>query len=93
MKTVDPSPEARAFASDAIQTHGAALQHFLRARIRNREDLGDLVNEVYLRLLRVPNVELVDLARVTPEDVRRVAKKYIIKDQSTTGWFVPETAE
>jgi zinc protease len=29
------------------------------------------------------------IARVTPADVQRVAKKYLNADQSTTGWFVP----
>ena len=27
--------------------------------------------------------------QVTPADVQRVAKQYLIDDQSTTGWFVP----
>jgi zinc protease len=29
------------------------------------------------------------IARVTPADVQRVAKKYFREDQRTTGWFVP----
>ena len=29
------------------------------------------------------------LRKVTPADVRRVAKKYFDADQSTTGWFIP----
>jgi zinc protease len=29
------------------------------------------------------------IAKVTPADVQRVAKKYLVRDQSTTGWFVP----
>lgn len=29
------------------------------------------------------------LARVTPADVQRVARKYLVDDHSTTGWFVP----
>jgi len=29
------------------------------------------------------------MAKVTPADVQRVAKKYLGHDQSTTGWFVP----
>ncbi|RMH92884.1 insulinase family protein [Lysobacter pythonis] len=30
------------------------------------------------------------LEKVTPADVRRVAARYLVEDQSTTGWFVPE---
>lgn len=33
------------------------------------------------------------LERVTPADVQRVARKYLIDSQSTTGWFIPETAK
>lgn len=29
------------------------------------------------------------IAKVTPEDVKRVAKKYFREDQRTTGWFIP----
>jgi len=29
------------------------------------------------------------VAKVTPADVQRVARKYLVEDQSTTGWFVP----
>ena len=30
-----------------------------------------------------------EMAKVTPADVQRVAKTYLGKDQSTTGWFLP----
>jgi zinc protease len=30
-----------------------------------------------------------EMAKVTPADVQRVAKTYLGKDQSTTGWFMP----
>ncbi len=29
------------------------------------------------------------ISQVTPADVQRVARRYLIEDQSTTGWFVP----
>lgn len=32
------------------------------------------------------------LAKVTPADVQRVAKAYLDEDRSTTGWFVPKSA-
>jgi zinc protease len=31
------------------------------------------------------------IARVTPADVQRVANQYLIAQQSTTGWYVPES--
>lgn len=33
------------------------------------------------------------LKKVTPADVQRVAGKYLNKNQSTVGWFVPETSK
>jgi zinc protease len=34
-----------------------------------------------------------NIARVTPADVLRVARKYLNEDQSTTGWYVPVVPE
>lgn len=31
------------------------------------------------------------LKKVTPADVLRVAQKYLVEDQSTTGYFIPKT--
>jgi zinc protease len=33
------------------------------------------------------------IARVTPADVQRVARQYLAVNQSTTGWYVPETSK
>src|SRR5262245_37751023 len=42
------------------QTHGRALRRFLASRMRNaRADVPDLVQEVYLRLLRIPDHEAI----------------------------------
>ena len=36
---------------------------------------------------------LKDLEKVTPADVQRVAGKYFTAEQSTVGWFVPESSK
>ncbi len=33
------------------------------------------------------------LKKVTPVDVKRVANRYLLEDQSTTGWFIPIVGE
>jgi zinc protease len=33
------------------------------------------------------------LEKVTPADVQRVARKYLVENHSTTGWFVPEASK
>src|ERR1700726_567892 len=40
-----------------VATHGNQLRRFLLARVRNIDDVPDIVQEVYLRMLRIPNIE------------------------------------
>jgi RNA polymerase sigma factor (sigma-70 family) len=40
---------------------GSRLARFLRSRVRNAADVPDLIQEVFLRLLRVPNQETIRL--------------------------------
>ena len=42
-----------------VATHGNQLRRFLVARVRNAADVPDLVQEIYLRMLRVPDIESV----------------------------------
>jgi RNA polymerase sigma factor (sigma-70 family) len=46
----------KAFVAALAKEHGQGLRRFLAARLREAvDDIPDLVQEVYLRLLRVPN--------------------------------------
>lgn len=54
--TVD---EKRAFVDAVAAQHGGRLRRFLLARVRNAADASDLVQEVYLRLLRVEDHETI----------------------------------
>jgi RNA polymerase sigma-70 factor (ECF subfamily) len=45
--------EKRAFVDAVATEHGPRLRRFLLAAVRNAADASDLVQEVYLRLLRV----------------------------------------
>jgi RNA polymerase sigma factor (sigma-70 family) len=51
------SQERYAFVADLATTHGAKLRRFLLVRLRNPSDAADILQEVYLRMLRVPQVE------------------------------------
>lgn len=55
----DVDVAGREFAVSTLRNHGDALQRFLRGRVAKSQDLADLVQEVYLRLLRVQNHESV----------------------------------
>jgi RNA polymerase sigma factor (sigma-70 family) len=48
-----------AFVNAVAAEHGPRLRRFLHARVRNAADANDLVQEVYLRLLRVDDHETI----------------------------------
>src|SRR5262245_44758150 len=57
-RSLDPSNRSRPFVSSMEQNHGQALRRFLASRMRHAAaDVPDLVQEVYLRLLRIPSYE------------------------------------
>lgn len=45
--------EVHAFAASTMESYGSELHRYLRSRIASSQDLGDLTQEVYLRLIRV----------------------------------------
>jgi RNA polymerase sigma factor (sigma-70 family) len=47
------------FVERLFAEHAAALQAFLRRRVQSRADAQDLAQEVYLRMLRVPDQEAI----------------------------------
>lgn len=61
MRPCPPGPESRdaSFAAEAHRLYGADLYFFLLSRLRNEQDAKDVVQEVYLRLLRLGPGELV----------------------------------
>jgi len=59
MSPAEQEQPGREFAARAVHDYSAELHRFLRRRVAEAQDLGDLVQEVYLRLLRVQNTETV----------------------------------
>ena len=59
MTRPDPEAIAQAFATRAVTNYSGELHRFLRRRVADAQDLGDLVQEVYLRLLRVQDIQSV----------------------------------
>jgi RNA polymerase sigma-70 factor (ECF subfamily) len=49
----------RAFVEELAAQHSEHLRRYLRTRVRNSSDIPDLVQEVFLRLLRIPNFETI----------------------------------
>ncbi len=48
-----PRPEKHALIADLATQHGRQLERYLSRHLRNRTDVPDVTQEVYLRLLRV----------------------------------------
>lgn len=54
------TPSRRAFVTDIEQAHGRELRRFLTSRLKNASaDVSDLVQEIFLRLLRVRDHEAI----------------------------------
>jgi RNA polymerase sigma factor (sigma-70 family) len=51
--------DKRALVEELATRHGEELRRFLRSRVRNAADIPDIIQEVFLRLLRVPNHETI----------------------------------
>jgi RNA polymerase sigma factor (sigma-70 family) len=49
--------KVHAFVTDMATQHGRKLRRYLAARIRNAADISDLVQEVFLRLMRIDRHE------------------------------------
>ncbi|MEJ1963586.1 MAG: RNA polymerase sigma factor [Gammaproteobacteria bacterium] len=51
--------DARSFVDTLARTHGEGLRRFLTSRVRNVADVQDIIQEVFLRMLRIPNREAI----------------------------------
>ena len=51
--------EAQAFVADLAKNHGEELRRFLTSRVRNIADVPDVIQEVFLRMLRIPDREAI----------------------------------
>jgi RNA polymerase sigma-70 factor (ECF subfamily) len=49
----------QAFVTDIATEHGRKLRRYLAARLRNAADVPDLVQEVFLRLMRIERHEMI----------------------------------
>jgi RNA polymerase sigma-70 factor (ECF subfamily) len=62
--------------------HGGVLQAFLARRVRRQPDAADLAQEVYLRMLRVPDIEAIR----NPQSYLFTVASNLIKEHSRRGY-------
>lgn len=53
------APDRQSLVEGLVASHGEQLRYFLLRRVRNRADVADLVQEVFLRMMRVPDHEAI----------------------------------
>ena len=77
------------FVADLAATHGDQLRRFLVARLRNPADVPDIVQEVYLRMLRIPNIESIR----SPEAYLFTVAQHVIQQHTLRQTATPPSVE
>jgi RNA polymerase sigma factor (sigma-70 family) len=73
-----------------IQSHGDQLRRYLASRVRNSADIADIIQEVYLRLLRVPDHEAIRSPEAYLFTVaRHVAQQHSLRQSTPNGIDLP----
>jgi RNA polymerase sigma-70 factor (ECF subfamily) len=76
----------RDFVADLALTHGQHLRRYLARRVRNRCDIPDIIQEVFLRLLCVPNQESIRSPEAYLFTVaRHVAQQHVLRESVAPG--------
>jgi RNA polymerase sigma-70 factor (ECF subfamily) len=72
-----------------IESHGQQLRRYLLARVRNAADVPDIVQEVYLRMMRVPNAESVR----SPEAYLFTVAQHVVQQHTLKASAVTPSAD
>src|ERR1700733_4194174 len=77
------------FASDAAEHYSAELHRFLARRMHRPQDIEDLVQEVYIRLLKVENDKLIRNPRsYSLTTAGNVASDFVAKERRAKKFVV-----
>ena len=81
--------DGQTLVTNLVASHGAQLRRFLLARVRNLADVPDIVQEVYLRMLRIPHIESVR----TPEAYLFTVAQHVVQQHTLRQSAVPPSIE
>ena len=84
-----PADDAQSLVAQLVTSHGWQLRRFLLARVRNADDVPDILQEVYLRMLRIPSVESVR----SPEAYLFTVAQHVVQQHALRVSGVPSTIE
>ena len=81
--------DPQTLVADLASSHGDQLRRFLLARVRNVADVPDIVQEVYLRMLRVPNIESIR----SPEAYLFTVARHVVQQHTLRQTATPPSVE
>jgi RNA polymerase sigma factor (sigma-70 family) len=82
--------DKKAFVATLVREHGKRLRRFLASRLRHvGDDAQDLVQEVYLRLLRIPHQESIR----SPQSYMFTVAFHVLHQHKLTLADAPETID
>jgi RNA polymerase sigma factor (sigma-70 family) len=81
--------DPQTWVADLAISHGAQLRGFLSARVRNVADLPDIAQEVYLRMLRIPNIESIR----SPEAYLFAVAQHVVQQHAWRQIATPPSVE
>lgn len=79
----------QALVAELAGTHGEQLRRFLMTRVRNVADVPDIFQEVFLRMLRVPNHEAIR----SPEAYLFTVAHHVVQQHALRQASVPASVE
>jgi RNA polymerase sigma factor (sigma-70 family) len=81
--------DKHAFVTEVATKHTRRLRRYLAARLRNTSDVGDLVQEVFLRLLRVERHESIR----NPEAYVMTVAGHVLHQHALRSAMAPQTVD
>jgi len=84
-----PFEDHQTLVAGLVESHGQQLRRYLLSRVRNAADVPDIVQEVYLRMMRVPNVESVR----SPEAYLFPVAQHVVQQHTLKQSAAPPSAD
>jgi len=84
-----PIEDPQTLVAGLEATHGDQLRRFLLARVRNADDVPDIVQEAYLRMLRIPNIESIR----SPEAYLFTVAQHVVQQHTLRQNATPPSVE
>lgn len=83
------APNKQALVEGLVASHGEQLRCFLLRRVRNGADVADLVQEIYLRMMRVPDHEAIR----SPEAYLFTVARHVVMQHTLRQSALPVSVE